>query len=292
MANDVTEKAKPVRCRKIKKWDTYTQNLNECMAKENYLQAWIAENAGSEIGDTLFPGETKDWIVQLSKKWRSRGLDNQFSLQALNIFCTITEQNPNEVLGASTNACPNTRRLEFLTWNDVAQIVNHINDDTISFCRHNRRFPILIPLICNPKELVLVCLRIGKIVNSNIVTYEMVVYNLPQLCGAGGNVEDIVFTVLAEAIRCDDKNCIFNLLKRYQQAINEFITSDDTSQFDEPLSDVSKIIAILYNGQKPFFEGQFFDYCPETNHYAESKTRTVEDILGQNARQMSTRNER
>lgn len=95
-----------------------------------------AENAGSEIGDTLFPGETKDWIVQLSKKWRSRGLDNQFSLQALNIFCTITEQNPNEVLGASTNTCPNTRRLEFLTWNDIAQIVNHINDDTVSFCRH------------------------------------------------------------------------------------------------------------------------------------------------------------
>ncbi|MBO5048997.1 MAG: hypothetical protein J6C41_01035 [Oscillospiraceae bacterium] len=280
MANNDEEKVKHKRKRQIKGWDTYTLNLNSAMLEADYLQEWINIDAPALVGD-LFPGESKDWIAQLSNKWREKKDKNQFSLQALKIFCEIEKRTPNEVLGVHTesqsNNALNSKPIYFLKWNDIVKIVNMINADTPTFCSNYKPFPILIPVVCNFLDLLLVCLKVDRVSN-NIVKYEMINYNLPEICGFGGDdVEKIRDFFMGSAILSSDKDCLKKLEVRYKEAAKEFRIFN--GRFSDSFDEINRLISELSNGIRPSFQGCFFNFCPQASYYQAPQSLNLDDLI-------------
>lgn len=291
MTNNEEEKVKLTRKRQIKKWDNFTINLNQAMQDINYFQAWILSGEVNSVGD-LFPGESRDWITTLLSKWEKRGDKNQFSLQALKIYCTITGDDPNTVLGihskskTRTKTPPNTDRIIYFAWDDVVKIVETINEDTASFCRKQKRFPILIPIMCNRKDLFLVCLQIDKFTGSDTVKYEMTYYTLPNVCGlGGGHVGNIVEKHDAPAICSTDIDCIKNLKERYKLAAEQFEITNNifSSTFDE----INKLISGIFNRLRPSFRGKFFDFCPQADYYQAAQAHNLDEMLDRGQKRSS-----
>lgn len=297
MANNEDGKVKRTRKRHIKKWDNFTINLNQAMQDENYFQDWILSGEVNTVGD-LFPGESRDWITTLLSKWADKGDKNQFSLQALKIFCTIKGSDPNTVLGiqakpkAKTNIPPTTDRIIYFAWDDVAEIVNAINKDVAGFRQKQKRFPFLIPIMCNRKDLILVCLQIDKDdYNDKIVKYEMIFYTLPHVCGlGGGKLEKIEDVRNCHAIYSTDKNCIKNLKERYRRYAEQWVITNNT--FSSTFDEVNKLISVIFNRVKPTFRGKFFDFCPQADYYQTIRASNLDDALARGPKRSSGAGER
>ena len=142
----------------------YNIALNHNMQKCAYLMPQYSEltqETFSQKFASRFPGLTKDRLQEILRDYKMKGLNNNFSIHALQIYCDLLGQSPVDALSEHGLFPTNSVSFELFTWNDIKLLDSALVQKAEEFFDYNRELlPIQIPIKYSPKDMVLMYLEL------------------------------------------------------------------------------------------------------------------------------------
>ena len=138
--------------------------LNHNMQKNAYLLPQYEKLTQNEFSERLasrFPGLTKKKLKDLLDNFKENGLNNRYSVQALQLYCDLLQQSPQDALSEHQLFPANSVTFELFTWKDIERLDQALSARAASFFYDYRDdLPIQIPIKYSPKDMVLLYLEL------------------------------------------------------------------------------------------------------------------------------------
>lgn len=144
--------------------------LNRNMQKNAYLLPHYEKLLKGEIPSQedffekmsfRFPGLTKKKLKDLLDNFKENGLNNRYSVQALQLYCDLLQQSPEDALSEHQLFPSNSVTFELFTWKDIERLDSALSARAASFFKDYRdELPIQIPIKYSPKDMVLLYLEL------------------------------------------------------------------------------------------------------------------------------------
>ena len=142
----------------------YNIALNHNMKKCAYLMPQYSEltqETFSQKFASRFPGLTKNRLQEILRDYQTKGLTNNFSVLALQIYCDLLGQSPVDALSEHGLFPTNSVSFELFTWNDIELLDCALAQKADYFFDYYREeLPIQIPIKYSPKDMVLMYLEL------------------------------------------------------------------------------------------------------------------------------------
>ena len=265
----------------------YNIALNHNMQKCAYLMPQYKDLTQESFSQHLaarFPGLTKQRLQEILKDYESKGLENTFSIHALQLYCDLLGQSPTTALSEHRLFPSNAATFDLFTWNDIELLDLALSEKAEEFldCYYDD-LPIQIPIRYSPKDMVLLYLEL----------YEGPCFHLEldfriscyaSSWGANPNQVSLDYA-MATQLKYDTTAGVLPrqgqssnaLRERYDNACKEFIKMCESTESLDSFERINCILFDILDRDIFSLEGSFSAFCSPESLGIEDHPTTPED---------------